>query len=192
MSPRPPFLSSGGWAARPTVYIPPAQNGPPEDGAMAPHTKTSTINSPVRPVLPGWPPPRSRSAGRPRHGPSRRSRWTAGTSSDPPGCTWRRQGPSWLHPVEVCPEPFLDRADQLRADLGLHRLPVPAGLASDRRDHLPELLQHFHLSHSFLLIDRGRGPRHRLWGCRDACLRPAGPPMARLLCTLQGRNVEGY
>ena len=127
---------------------------------MAPHTKTSTINSPVRPVLPGWPPPRSRSAGRPRHGPSRRSRWwwTAGTSSGPPGCIWRRQGPSSLHPVEVCPEPFLDRADQLRADLGLHRLPVPAGLASDRRDHLPELLQHFHLSHSFLLIDRGRGP----------------------------------
>ena len=113
---------------------------------------------------------------------------------------------TWLHlaqagavmysSTDAQPEALLDRRDELLADLGLHRLPVPAGLASDRRDHVPELLQHFHLSHSFLLIDRGHGPRHRLLGCRDACVRPAGPPMARLPCTLpctlQGRNVEGY
>ena len=81
-------------AVRPTVYIPLAQTGPPEDGAMAPHTKTSTINSPVQPVLPGWPPPRSRSIGIPRHGPSRRSRcrWKAGTSSGPPGAGGCRHG----------------------------------------------------------------------------------------------------
>ena len=93
--------------------------------------------------------PRSRSAGRPRHGPSRRSRWwwRVGTSSGPLGCTWRRPTPSCIPRPGAQPEALLDRRDELLADLGLHRLPVPAGLASDRRDHVPELLRHFHLGH---------------------------------------------
>ena len=127
---------------------------------MAPNTKTSTINSPVQPVLPGWPPPRSRSAGIPRHGPSRRSPVLVEgrTSSGQPGCTWRRPGPSSCIPRKSAqPEAILDRRDELLVGLGLQLLPVAAGLASDRGDHAPELLNHFHLCHSFLLIDHGRG-----------------------------------
>ena len=45
------------------------------------------------------------------------------------------------------PEAFLDRRDQLGADLGLHLFPVAAGLARGLGNHAPEFPHHFHLGH---------------------------------------------